>query len=121
MSKIHFFIKRLVLLGCLQISVFSTLNIDSKVPLPNLHMPIVTDVGICITHTKVNDMTDSQLSTPRALFFLSLFWNEAQNQLLLPNITDKSSPLSNQKSYRIESNLSPPKIDQQHPAYSRDR
>ena len=76
---------------------------------------------ICITHTKVSDMTDSQLSTPRALFFLSLFWNEAQNQLLLPNITDKSSPLPNQKSYRIESNLSPPKIHQKHRAYSRDR
>ncbi len=103
MSKNHFFIKRLVLLGC----VFSTLNIDSKVPLTNLHMPIVTD-GICITHTKVNVMTDSQPSTPRAIFFQSRFWNEAQNQLLLPNITNKSSPLPNQKSYRIESNLSPP-------------
>ena len=121
MSKIHFFIKRLVLLGCLQISVFSTLNIVSKVPLANLHMPIVTDVGTCITHTKVNDMTDSQLPTPRALFFQSRFWNEAQNQLLLPNITDKSSPLPNQKSYRIKSNLSSPKILQKHQAYSRDR
>ena len=45
----------------------------------------------------------------------------AQNQLLLPNITDKSSSLPNQKSYWIESNLSPPKIHQNHPAYSRDR
>jgi hypothetical protein len=66
-------------------------------------------------------MTDSQPSTPRALFFQSRFWNEAQNQLLLPNITDKSSPLLYQKSYRMDSNLSPPKIHQKHRAYSRDR
>jgi hypothetical protein len=81
-------------------------------------MPIVIDVATCITHTKLNDMTDSQPQTPRALFFQSRFWNEAQNHLLLPNITDKSSPLPNQKSYRIESNLSPPKIRQKHRAYS---
>jgi hypothetical protein len=77
-SYIHFFInKRLVLLmGGQQISVFLTLNIDFKVSIPNLHIPIVTDVRTCITHTKVNDMTDSQPllfscsvpSTPKVIF-----------------------------------------------------
>ncbi len=35
--------------------------------------------------------------------------------------TDKSSPLPDQKSNRIKSNLSPPKILQKHQAYSLDR
>lgn len=70
------------------------------------HYSIVTDVGTCIAHKKVKDMTDSQPPTPRALCFQSWFRKEAQNQLLLPNITDESS------SYWIESNLFPPKIHQ---------
>ena len=122
MSKIHFFIKRLVLLGCLQISVFSTLNIDSKVQIRHSSMPSAMATGKSVSEKMVNGKTELPPLIPLALFFQSGFWNEAQNQLLLSNITDKSSPLPNQKSYRIESNLlSRPEILQNHQAYSLNR
>lgn len=70
------------------------------VPLPNLHMPAMTNVRIYIKHIQVNDMIYSQPpnSHSTALCFQSLLWNEAQNQILLRNINEKFSSLPNQKS-----------------------
>ena len=62
--------------------------------------PIATDVRRYNHNTSVNGMTN----------YLHINVNPyyGKNQKICPNVTDELSPLPNQKSYLIESNLSPP-------------
>ena len=70
--------------------------------------PIATDVRRYNHNTSVNGMTNYLHINVNLCPYQIEPWNDGKNQKIRPNVTDELSPLPNQKSYLIESNLSPP-------------
>jgi hypothetical protein len=67
-----------------------------------------TSQPIANHNTSVNGMTNYLHINVKPYPYQIGPWNDGKNQKICPNITDELSPLPNQKSYVIESNLSPP-------------
>ncbi len=89
----------LVALNGLEISQYSTLNIDSMVQPHKFCTPIAKDVRSNRKNTSVNRMTNNTILIPTPYPYPFEPWNNDKNQKICPNITDEFSPLSNQKSY----------------------
>ena len=70
--------------------------------------PVATDVRGYNHNTSVNGMTNYLHVNVNPYLYQVGPWNDGKNQKICPNITDELIPLPNQKSYLIESNLSPP-------------
>jgi hypothetical protein len=70
--------------------------------------PIATDVRRYNHNTSIHGMTNHLHINVNPYPYQIGPWNDGKNQKICPNITDELSPLPNQKSYLIESNLSPP-------------
>ncbi len=85
-----------------------TLNSVSIVLISNIHIPIVMDVEKCFQHHTVTDESKNLILTPWANISHDKLWNVTKIQLNSPSIADKLSSSPNQKSFRIEPNLSPP-------------